>query len=774
MSTQRRQDLLAIVLLVLLPTLLFADVLFGSKNFYLGDITRFHYPMKKIVREIVRHGEFPYWNRQLSAGQPLAANPQHEVFYPPNWLVFLPSYDLGFRLQILLHVYIAAIGMFALLRSMALSVTASLFGAISFALGGAYLSYGSLLPFFYSIAWMPWTCLYTRKFLITRQRKALALAAIFLAMQLLIGEPTTVAQTMLLVVFNAFYRRRDGFAKAIGGVALISIVALLIAAVQVVPMIDHVRDSVRSERFPYEVVASWSMPPARLAELLFPNVLGHISINGVPWYWGGRLYRGAGLPFVLNLYCGLGVIALAAGGLAGRVRGWAAFAFLFLTSIALALGGYTPLLRALYDAGLVTTVRYPEKFILLGVFSLIVFAASALDRALAGQRRVAEAAAGFAMASGGLAAAICLLGYVPNSVDGFLSAFGLPATPGTLLMIARAWNDWSIAGVRALVLLLLLLTLYTKQRLAWSLAALLLICVDLFGVVTELNPRVKRTFFTEAPQLATALPVGRDTYRIYHEADWHIRSNAAAPFFRSGLQSYWTLRNGLFPLVNVEYGIASVIDRDYDKTLLLPTAEFVRAAGEIGEAARGDWRSPLMAMSNAWYRTVFNQFAEEEQQAGGDLRQLVPVAFVEHPHQPRYYFADTIVSVPGRGEFVQRMLSQTFSSSVAFISGPAFEPARGTVNHVRETANDAFLDVTTAGRGFLVMSVTPHKYWRVTIDGTPAASITTNLGYQGMIVPQGRHRVAMTYRNPLIPIGAGISIVTILALAATSFRRRTA
>ena len=773
MTTQRRQDLLAVLLLALLPTLLFADVLFGSRNFYLGDITRFHYPMKKIVREIVRHGEFPYWNREFSAGQPLAANPQHEVFYPPNWLIFLPNYDLGFRLQILLHVSIAAVGMFALLRSMSLSLTASLFGAISFAFGGAFLSYGSLLPFFYSVAWMPWTCLYSRKFLMTRRPAAFALATIFLALQLLIGEPTTIVQTMLLVALYALYRGRDGFAKNAGGVAMISVVALLLAAVQVVPMIDHVRDSVRSERFAYEVVASWSMPPAKVAELVFPNLLGHISINGVPWYWGGRLYRGVGLPFVLNLYCGLAVAALAAGGLVARVRGWAGFTFLFVTSVLLALGGHTPLLRALYDGGFPATVA-PEKFILPGVFSLIVFAAHALDRAIDGERRVAEAAAGFAMAAGSVAGAVTLLGYVPYSVDGFLSAFGLPATPGTLLMTARAWTDWSVAGVRALVLLLFLLTLYTKRHTAWSVAALLFISIDLYGVVRELNPRVKRTFFTDPPQLASALPEERQNYRIYHEADWHIRSDQAGPFFRSGLQSYWTLRNGLFPLVNVEYGIASVMDRDYDKTALLSTTEFVRAAGEISQASRGEWRSPMMAMSNAWYRTVFNNYFEEEQQAGGDARKLVPVAFIEHSHQPRYYFADQIVSVADRSDFVRRMISQSFSSSVAFINGPAFEPSAGAVNDVRETANSAVIDVTASGRGFLVMSVTPHKYWRITIDGMPAPAITTNIGYQGVIVPQGRHRITMTYRNALIPICAAISLITMVALAVVALRRRNA
>jgi hypothetical protein len=92
----------------------------------------------------VQGGEFPYWNRHFSAGQPFAANPEHEVFYPLTWLVLLPSYDLGFRLLILAHVYIGVLGMYALLRSMALRIPAAYFRALAFGLGGLVLSYINL------------------------------------------------------------------------------------------------------------------------------------------------------------------------------------------------------------------------------------------------------------------------------------------------------------------------------------------------------------------------------------------------------------------------------------------------------------------------------------------------------------------------------------------------------------------------------------------------------------------------------------------------------
>ena len=143
---KNRHDWLAIAILSLLATLFFADVLVGRDNFYMRDLTRYYYPTKQILRDIVQDGEFPYWNRHFSAGQPIAANPEHEVFYPLTWLILLPSYDLGYRLHILVHIYIGLLGMYAMLRSMELRASAAFFGAFAFGLGGLYLSYINLLP----------------------------------------------------------------------------------------------------------------------------------------------------------------------------------------------------------------------------------------------------------------------------------------------------------------------------------------------------------------------------------------------------------------------------------------------------------------------------------------------------------------------------------------------------------------------------------------------------------------------------------------------------
>jgi len=85
----------------------------------------------------------------------------------------------------------------------------------------------------------------------------------------------------------------------------------------------------------------------------------------------------------------------------------------------------------------------------------------------------------------------------------------------------------------------------------------------------------------------------------------------------------------------------------------------------------------------------------------------------------------------------------------------------------------ATLDVESLGKGFLVMSVTPHKYWRITLDGRLVPAIITNIGYQGIVVPPGRHRIEMQYRNDLVVVGLWISAITLaLLIGVLVFYRR--
>lgn len=823
--TQRRADLYALLLLTIIATVLFADVLAGVNGFYMRDLTRYYYPAKQILRDIVLHGEFPYWNRSFSGGQPIAANPEHEVFYPFTWLILLPSYNLGFRLLILIHVYIGLYAMYALLRSMEIRPFSATIGALAWGFGGVYLSYINLLPILFCAAWLPATCLFVRRFLLRPNLRDFALASLFLGMQFLVGEPTTVMQTGLLLGFYALYRgwysspRVSRMIGRVTWVGIISVCGLLVGAAQILPGLDHVRDSARARAFEFDLVSAWSMPWAKFAEFVYPNILGHISVNRVMWYWGGGLYSGMGSPFLFSVYGSLFLLALAVGSAFARPRGGRFVLILFALSALFALGGHTPLLKFLYDHGF-SSIRYPEKFMMMGVFAGIVFGVQMLERILDGDEAVREGALGFATAATMIAAVFAVLAFFPAYSRIFMKVWGQTPTAAAKRMVELSRIDWVVASIRGAVLMALLATvrrcgfgergtdrdervdvsgeqaangepvetietdpgatpvaplppLPPRRSLAWMALALLYLTADLGYTMWELNPRMPRRFFDSPPAAATLRPDHHD-YRVFHEADWYGTEEMARQYFSTGDAVYWVVRNGLFPMTPAGSGVSTVLERDYDKTELLPTIDLTESLWDVKRSGRGDWYEPFLAFSNGWYRAVYRDFKAEKQRNKGNFKASLPVTYLEGVHYPRYYFADQVVTIKDRKDFVDKLVHQNFSRAVAFVTRPAFVPARGVVHSYRESANSAVLDVESFGQGFLVMSVTPHKYWRLTIDGGRATPIVTNIAYQGLVITPGRHRVEMQYRNELVVIGLWITFVTaglLLVIFAVAHRR---
>ncbi|HVE70613.1 MAG TPA: YfhO family protein [Thermoanaerobaculia bacterium] len=775
MSGERRTDLLALAILTAIIAVFFIDVLEGRNALYLRDISHYYYPAKHVLREIVLGGEFPYWNPLLAAGQPMAANPEHEVFYPLTWLILLPSYDFGFRLLLVLHIQISAWTMYALLRSMRNSPAAAFIGALSFAMGGVVLSCLTLLPILFVLAWLPLTCLFTRRYLLERRPRDFGLAAMSLGLQMLVGEPTTVAQTgFLLGAYAIALGIRERSPRPLLRVALISVAALAVAAVMFLPAVDHAADSVRARGFTYEVVTTWSAPLARIGELLFPHFLGHHNPD-VNVFWGARLYDRA-TPFFMSIYPGLLIAVMLIAGLVLRVRGAALTGSILAVSWLLALGSHTPLWRWLYDLGLAQSVRYPEKYLLMGVFAATVFGARVLEQMLAGDDRLRRTAMRVAAVIGALAA---VLGAITMLQPDLFVRVWRPRAAEVAEMLPRARTSWLVAVLFAALLALLLRNLPMTRRRIWIALVALLVVLDLGLVFPELTPRMPASYLNEPPPLAKQLPANRQPWRLLHAIEWQSQDVAFRPY-TIGTDLYWIRRHAMRPMMPARWGIRSVMEVDYDQTALRATTDFVEIAYWLAHG-RKDWPALIAPMANARYLGSYEDPQTALARVGGDRRRVQPVRITVLGDNPRYFFAERVVPIRAPEDFAGSLATARSTKGVAYVedrrsrlSGQAGLPVlhRGVVRGVRETANTASILVETEGRALLVISVTPHKYWRVTIDGAETEALKVNVGFQGVVIPTaGQHIVEMRYRNPLIAIGAAISLLSLLALAFITMRR---
>ena len=588
----------ALAALIAVITILFIDVLFFGNNFYARDVALQYYPIRRVLHDIVASGHFPFWNPRISAGQPLAANPAYQTFYPFQWTIFLPDFDLGFRLAIILHFYLAAIGTYLLLRSLGTRIPAALFGAITFVLGGTFLSLTNLLPFLFSAAWLPWIGFFWR-------RSNFPLTALSLGMLLLAGDQTMILQAGALLCAYALYR--GNLKRALAAIAL----AILVGAVQLIPALDLQRDSVRSQPIPYQVASSWSLGPQRPLEILFPNIDSWYS-STLTLIWSRRSHPEFPLPLILNYYPGLlaGVLILA--GFIARARGWTFAASWAAFSFLLALGRFGPLFPILYKLG-VRSIRYPEKFFVSAVFVLTIFAALVFDDFDRVRRIVLVICGGVAIVS--------ILMWALTRPALFSALWG----ESNALFITASRRGWILSAVMSAVLLALV---FIGNRALFA----LFILIDLGIRIGGLAPRMEHEYY-DPPPIARSLRPGT---RIYNDAVW-TREHVSLPIapLRARL---WALRNGMLPRMEEIWGFEGIFEGDYDLTNLLPTADLTRTF----RSAPPEQRAAMLAMAGV---TEVAFLYPRDPAAFSDAREYSYVRFQPFPGNSRYGFAGKIVRV---------------------------------------------------------------------------------------------------------------------------------
>jgi hypothetical protein len=765
-----RRDLYCVAILIALPTLIFSDVLFGGANFFHRDLAPYHFPMKRIVRDAMLGGEIPFWNRDFAGGQPLAANPAYELFYPGQWPILIGSYPFGFAFHILLHLHVAALGMFLLLRHFRLSPASATFGALSYGLGGILVGSMSVLPTFFVWALAPLVAWTIARFLAHPTPRRFAVAVLCAGVQLLVVEPISLLQVWVLYAAGAALLSVSLNLRLVRAATLLIAIgmgAFLVAAVQAIPSIDHVGDSARSRGLVFSIVADFSLAPLRVLEVFTPSVY-HSALRGSPALWGRDVVlRNGARPYFDSIYPGVAVAILAIAGLLARVRGAGPTALIALVSLILALGDATPLLRTLYELGIARVLRYPEKFVFMGIAALIVFSAFVCERFLAGDQRVRRSVAIAAALVVTVRLVPVLWSITPGYVPSFLRYWRLQPQSASLALIAR--NAWMIALVIAGFLLAVLLLRSRLRPVVFLLALTLTVAVDVAIHANGIAPRVPSQFYSPPSVAEMILADDRDA-AVFHRGHWNPDSVDQARY--KALSASWLNRNAMEPLMAPAWGLRSVLELDYDETFLLPTHEMLDRMMALGNGGFERWWEPFAILNGAGYILDYRDFDQAMSEARGDAFLLRAANVFRLPAQPRYFVAQRTVQATDEREIVAFLSAnpRPFLTAITSFAAPAV--SHGNVTRYAEEQNSATIDVESSGPALLVMTVTRHKYWQAWIDGKHAELLPVNIAYQGVLVPAGKHRVTMRYRNPLVVWGGVITLFALLALATTLIRPR--
>ena len=120
-------------------------------------------PWRQFATEAFWDGAIPLWNPRSNYGQPFIANPQSAVFYPLHWIFFLFPAVFALKLSLAIHLFIAAVSMYGLMRHWRLNPEPALLSAISITFSTyliAQLEFHSTLT---SMSWSPLALLLTSR-----------------------------------------------------------------------------------------------------------------------------------------------------------------------------------------------------------------------------------------------------------------------------------------------------------------------------------------------------------------------------------------------------------------------------------------------------------------------------------------------------------------------------------------------------------------------------------------------------------------------------------
>lgn len=262
-------------------TWIFWQPLWAGAGLIGGDIYPYYFPQKAFLADALRKGEIPLWNSLVGFGYPTLGESQTGVLYPFHLLLYSQlDLNTAYNVSQLLHYMLAFVAAWALARRLGLSTGGGLYAATAFVygwfpariclewaiIGGAW---------FVAILWA------LTVYLQTRQLWALAVAALFLGMDLLAGHYNLAFITVLVMLCLPFLvsLRESGESKIatvrtssarLLSVCLCVAMGFAVAAVQLLPSWELKTKSQRQEVNDAFAPTYGHLPPLAISQLWQP------------------------------------------------------------------------------------------------------------------------------------------------------------------------------------------------------------------------------------------------------------------------------------------------------------------------------------------------------------------------------------------------------------------------------------------------------------------------------------------------------------------------
>jgi Bacterial membrane protein YfhO len=753
---------------VLLAGFFAREAIFEGRAFYLRDLHLQWFGQVESFVAAVASGAWPLWDPYVSFGQPMLANANFQVLYPPTWLNLLMRPWAYYTLYFVGHLVVAGAGAAAVLRRWGASPAGCFVGAGAWMASGPFLSLGNLWNHLGGAAWMPWAVL-AADHVLAGSRRAIAGWALALAAMILAGSPDLFLLSLVpcgaLVITRLDWRRP---AAPGNGLLLLAVAVALaagagLAAAQLLPSLELAARSSRS-LMGIESRLYWSLHPAALVQALLP-----LDWNALAWSDGVRskvLERRE--PYLLSLHIGLPVLVLASGALATRALPQRrVLALSAIACVLLALGRHVGLFTVATAA--LPALRFPVKALVPCALCVALLAGLGFDawsRGSVAARRMGCWVSGVAMALAG--ALLVAIRAWPAGLGALLLAPGQPAA-AALRPLVMPCAEVIVSGLAIVGLAVLSERRPQRSRLAAALIGAVGL-IELAAFHAQLNPTAPADLFRWRPDVLRAVDQ-RDRRRLYildyvmaGVSRKHLGRDVPfltqAPASRRELwQVAAAMRAYPVPPVAAAFGIFDSFGRDQLGLQPLPLAQL--NAWVLMNDGTAEWIRLLRMGAVSEVVSLHRRGLEALPLVGrwrGPFAEDLYLSAVPDP-SPR-------ASLVGRSR----------SGGLGALLQPGFDPARevvlpegsrplespgvqGTATILEQRADRVRLDVASSEPAMVVLADTFDPGWKGLVDGAPVPVLPANVAFQGVAVPAGRHVVELRYRPRSLGIGLAISVL---------------
>jgi len=372
-----KTDYVAALAVTLAPIFYFLPAIRNHLVLGPDDGMLFNVPLRVAAAQIVWSGHLPLWNPYIFSGMPLLASAQGGLLFPLNWFYLVFSPVVATDLMVISAYMVAALGAYLYARRTGASVPGAVATSLIWQWGGFLVGQISHINIVHTAAMLPWVLWALERYASSGSRTRAGVLAVLVALQVFAGHQQTSAYSLMLVAAYAIVmaladrQTRNRYLSALA----FTLIGLLLAAVQIVPTFELLRNSPRVTAT-YDYFVSFSMPRRFVSSFLAPYVMGGGD---------GRLFRAPyiGQAFYTEYvaYAGMLAIMLALVALLlkpdARSKFWAIAG---LSCLMLAFGSGAPLYlyKLIYYVPILNLFRVPARHLMEVNFAVAVLAGRGL------------------------------------------------------------------------------------------------------------------------------------------------------------------------------------------------------------------------------------------------------------------------------------------------------------------------------------------------------------------------------------------------------------